>query len=762
MAAVRAVHGNSAQSSSAPCPQSDAAHSGAPPGTRARATLFRPGHNCRRIAHAGRAALLIDAEAYFRAFAQAALRARRSIVIVGWDFHSATRLHLGKRGVPDVLGDFLNFLVLRRRTLKIYILTWDYPLVFARGRESAPVYHLGWHPHRRVQFRYDDRCPVGAALHQKLVVIDGALAFCGGIDLTCSRWDTCEHRAHDPRRRNPGESKSYPPFHDAMLAVDADAARALHELVSERWANATGRPLPAADSLAEAWPLELLPAFINVEVAIARTVPPIDGEAPVAEVRNLYLDMIAAARRYLYIENQYFTCKELGDALAARLAEADGPEIIAVLRRSADGLLEAPTMGALRTVLLRKLRDADRYGRFRAYFPCRPDLPQEQCCDLHTKLVIADDEWLRVGSANFANRSMGVDTECDLAIEARGELHSVRAIAAARNRLLGEHLGVPEQAVHDAVGRFGSIGRAIDSLRCASADRPLRTLQPFEELPEPSVTLTALAAVADPERVVPFDPAAASAATVSSTTGVSLTLVTAVVAALASGLMLFWNYAPAGALTDAHRAIDLARSVADSPWIPLLIVVAYTPAAFVLFPRQLITLFAVVALGTRPGFVCSFAGVMIAAAVTYLIGRRLDRSLVRRLAGRRLGRVSRFLYRRGTLAMAAVRLVPLAPFAVVNVVAGAMGIRAGRFLVGTALGLLPGTLVTTLFGTELMRGLRDPHSMDIGLCAGAFAALIAAAWAVHRWFTHSRDIIGTVAVRTTSLVDGRSCTSNTI
>ena len=73
--------------------------------------LFRPGQNCYRVARAHRAALLIDGEAYFRAFAAAALRATHSIVIVAWDFHSQTRLHSSEEGVPEQLGDFLNFLV---------------------------------------------------------------------------------------------------------------------------------------------------------------------------------------------------------------------------------------------------------------------------------------------------------------------------------------------------------------------------------------------------------------------------------------------------------------------------------------------------------------------------------------------------------------------------------------------------------------------------------------------------------------------------
>ena len=95
-------------------------------------------------------------------------------------------------------------------------------------------------------------------------------------------------------------------------------------------------------------------------------------EPPIAEVQALYLDMIAAARKTIYIENQYFTSNALGNALAARLAEPDGPEVIAVLRLSTQGWLEAPTMGTLRTVMLKKLRDADRHGRFH---PCFPHIP---------------------------------------------------------------------------------------------------------------------------------------------------------------------------------------------------------------------------------------------------------------------------------------------------------------------------------------------------------------------------------------------------
>src|ERR1700744_6090809 len=227
-------------------------------------SLFRPGRNCYRVARAHRAELLIDSEAYFRAFAAAALRATHSIVIVAWDFHSQTRLHLDEPGVPDRLGDFLNFLVRRNRRLRIFILAWDYPVVFGRGREPPAGSDGGWQPHRRICCHYDSNIPLGAAHHQKIVIVDGAMAFCGGIDLTLGRWDTTAHRVADPGRIDPGETQPYGPVHDVMLAVDSGAARALHNIASERWRQGTGRALPTAATDCDPWPAALAPMLAEV------------------------------------------------------------------------------------------------------------------------------------------------------------------------------------------------------------------------------------------------------------------------------------------------------------------------------------------------------------------------------------------------------------------------------------------------------------------------------------------------------------------
>ncbi len=695
------------------------------------ASLFEPGRNCFRVGHADRVSLIIDGEAYFKAFVNAALRATRSIVIVGWDFHSRTQLYHGLPGVPELLGDFLNFLAKRRRRLNIRVLTWDYPVLFSKGRELSPIYGLGWRPHRRVRLRYDDHIPVGASQHQKVVVIDGALAFCGGLDLTRSRWDTKDHSPADHRRINEGEDDHYAPFHDTVMAMDGPAARVLDEIVRERWFRATGHPLKkTVVEGADPWPPSLPVSVADVDVALSRTRASFNDDSQICEVQALYLDMIARAKHTIYIENQYFTSNSLGEALAARLAEEDGPEIIAVLRLSTQGWLEAPTMGTLRTVLLKKLRDADKHGRFHAYFPHIPGLPEGQCCDLHSKLMIVDDEIVRIGSANFSNRSMGLDTECDAAIEARGDQRIARVIRSFRNELLAEHLGTSAERVEAALTEAGgSVQRGIEALMSEE-----RSLRKYERLDDVSEALVTIANVADPEQPVSLESMIAQLPPEDRAAARSPRWVLPIaVLAIACALTAVWRYTPLAAWTDADSAVAWAADFSSLWWAPLLVILAYTPACVVLFPRALITLIAVAAFGPWHGFAYAMSGILLACGVTYYVGTRLNRETVRRLARGKLTRMTQIMRHRGIIAMTAVRLVPLAPFAVVNAVAGAIHLRFRDFIVGSALGILPGTLVATVFGDQLVSGLRDPSSINLWLVGALAVALIIGTRLVRRW-----------------------------
>ena len=710
--------------------------------------LFEPGRNCWRIEAASRAAFLIDADAYFKAFVAAARTAQRSILITGWDFHSRTRLLCSQDNADCELqlGEFLNQLAHARRSLKIHILIWDYPMIFGMDREWAPIYGLGWKPHRRVHFRYDNTHPIGGSHHQKIVVIDDAVAFNGGIDLTCRRWDTRAHAAANPDRvvqRTP-----YPPFHDLMMAVEGDAARALGDLVRERWRLATGNTLKidsvrrlrwprsrrrqSEERTISHWPDQLREDVKEVQVAIARTIPPSGESGGVREVEQQYIDMIAAARRFIYLENQYFTADSIGTALEARLKEPDGPEIIVVLRKLSHGWLEELTMEALRTRLITRLRAADVHDRLRVVYPYIEGLPEGTCIDIHSKMMIVDDDIVRIGSANIANRSMGLDTECDLTIHAADREDLRKAIGALRVSLLAEHLGATPEQVQASIERTGSMRAVI------AEQQQGRTLRLLEDAPQTSESLLSVASVVDPERPVGMADLATlfgseDAAAIAPAGGRPAWAKIAMLVALIAGLSALWQLTPLSELFDARRIIAWAREFSGHWWAPLVTVLAYTPAALTMFPRSPITLFAVVAFGPWLGFVYAMAGVELSAWATYAAGQQLDRDTVRRMAGRRLNNVIQVLRHRGLIAIIALRLVPLAPFSVEGVIAGAVGIRFWHFMVGTAVGILPGTLAATVFGDQLEAALDDPAGINYWLIGGVIAVMLLATWLVRRW-----------------------------
>lgn len=691
--------------------------------------LFAPGYNCWHACRAPRATMLVDADQYFGAFMHAAMRAERSIIVLAWDFDSRMRLRCDepRQGEPPVvLGPFLNWLVSRRRELHVYVLNWDYPIVFGTDREIPPGYGLGWMPRRRVHLRYDNTHPVAGSHHQKVVVIDDRVAFSGGLDLTSRRWDTCEHRGVDDRRRCNGQP--YPPFHDVMAMVDGEPARRLGDLARERWYRATGEVIPAIIGTADPWPQDIPPQLRDVSVAISRTSPQTDAQAGVREIEALYLDMIAAARDCIYIENQYFTSHKLARALAKRLAERNGPEIVLVLRLLSHGWLEEHTMEVLRTQLVKMLRAEDRHGRFGVYFPHVPGLREGTCVDVHSKVMVVDDQWLRIGSANLCNRSMGMDTECDLTFAAGTDDATGREIVRFRDRLLAEHLDVPPDEVAAARARSGSVNGAIRELQ--GRERTLRTLEQVKQWPEAVIDLAALA---DPDKPVSVDELMERLTPAPSRKSRPrwYAFIGAVVAIAA--LAALWRYTPLAEYVQPERVIALANAFAGHWWAPLLLVAAYTPACLTMFPRPLITLFAVVAFGPWLGFGYAMTGILTASALTYFAGNLLDPAAVRRFAGNRLNRISDVLRKRGLLAVTALRLVPIAPFAVEGLVAGAIRIRFWHFMLGTFLGMLPGTLTTTVFGDQLSAALEDPARINYGLLAGAVAALVVVTLLVKRW-----------------------------
>lgn len=435
-------------------------------------TILIPGETCWRKANASRIAFLVDAEAYFTAVFEALRGARRSVLLLGWGFDPRTRLFPdGDDGAhdPDEIGRILLDLSEARPDLDVRVLIWRSALPISASQDFFPHRAHRWFRGTRVQFHLDNTVPLGACHHQKVLVIDDRVAFCGGADLGVDRWDSPGHLDGDVRRMMPAQI-CHAPRHDVMMMVEGEAAGALGELARARWMRATGEAPPTpADVQSDPWPAQMPAHLRNVQVAIARTSPAWRGEPEIGEIRRLDVAAIADARWLIYLENQYFTSPLVAQALAARLAEPEGPEVVLVSTGASPSWFDRATMDRARGEMIRRLREADRFGRFRAYFP---GTAGGEKIVVHSKLAVVDDRIAWVGSANLNNRSGGFDTECELVVEARDATQAL-ALAALRDRLVGHFLGCTGDAVAKARLERGGLGPAIEALNGAGRFSPI-------------------------------------------------------------------------------------------------------------------------------------------------------------------------------------------------------------------------------------------------------------------------------------------------
>ena len=460
-----------------------------------RSILTQPGRNCWRIARAGRASLIVDAADYFHLARSAMLRAKQQILLIGWDFDTRICLDYdADDDAPTELGQFLSWLPRHRPGVQIHILKWDLGAIKLLGRGTTALRLVRWAASKQIHFKLDGAHAAGASHHHKIAVIDDALAFCGGIDMTADRWDTREHRPADEHRRRPTTRRRYEPWHDATMAVDGAAAAALGELARERWKAAGGEPIQAPSGESDPWPADLEADFSDVDVAIARTRGGYEEGDAIREIEALYLDMIASAKRFVYAENQYFASRVVAEAIAKRLREPDPPEFVIVNPRSGQGWLDDSVMSPARARLLDMIRQCDTRGRFRMFCPVNA---AGEDIYVHSKIMIADDVQLRVGSANLNNRSMGLDSECDLLIDAAtAGSAAAPAIAARRADLLSEHLGVSIDSIEAKFAETGSLIATIE----AFAGGKGRGLVPFvPERPTAAERAIAETQALDPE-----------------------------------------------------------------------------------------------------------------------------------------------------------------------------------------------------------------------------------------------------------------------
>jgi len=429
--------------------------------------LLRAGETCWRLGPTSRVKLLLDGQDYFGALLGALRRARRSIHLLGWSFDPRARLAPGSPD-PAEVGRTLVELAAANPSLDVRLLVWRSALPISATQSGFPHRARAWFRGTAVRFELDDKVPLGACHHQKVVVVDDALAFVGGADLADDRWDSAGHLGDDPRRMA-ADGRRHGPRHEVIAMTDGPAAAALGELLRARWRAAVGEIPDPGPPDAAAWPQSAAVEIAGGVCAIARTAPAWRGRRPAREIARLTLEAIESAKGLIYLENQYFTWPLAVEALAARLAEPEGPEIVAVFSARSPSYFDRLTMDRARSTALWRLSSSDVFGRFHAFAPYADDGAP---IIAHAKVMAIDDRLLRVGSANLNNRSHGFDTECELAVEAESQADRA-ALGAVRDRLAGHWLGRSAAEVAELRRPSGSLAQALWALDQGARLRPL-------------------------------------------------------------------------------------------------------------------------------------------------------------------------------------------------------------------------------------------------------------------------------------------------
>jgi phosphatidylserine/phosphatidylglycerophosphate/cardiolipin synthase-like enzyme len=368
---------------------------------------------------------------------------------------------------------FLESLCKKNEQLNIYLLAWDFSVLFAMDREWFQDMIFNWTSSKRIHYRFDSSHAVGASHHQKFVIIDGYISFVGGLDISSGRWDDRRHLSSNSERVD-ANKKHYEPYHDMQALLTGPVSRQLVRLFQERWKKAGGDHLNLPEVKTKSDHLEvssLLPlesSQVALSRTYARTIVP--ETEPIREIRNLYRDAILSAEKLVYIENQYFSSQVIFRALIDRMNDEKLPKtnIVLIIPKKPHAFVEEISLGLIQAKVLHILKETAKrtgHGLGIYYTLSGKGNDNDPVTYIHAKLVSVDDKFLTVGSANLTNRSMGLDTELNVSWEetdSNGNL--ARSIRDIRISLLVEHTGLRDKESNNKFQNITSLVSYLDSL----------------------------------------------------------------------------------------------------------------------------------------------------------------------------------------------------------------------------------------------------------------------------------------------------------
>jgi phospholipase D1/2 len=195
-----------------------------------------------------------------------------------------------------------------------------------------------------------------------------------------------------------------------------------------------------------------------------------------------------------------------------------------------------------------------------------------------------------------------------------------------------------------------------------------------------------------------------------------------------------WRYTALHDIVTPENAAGWARRIRAVPGSWAILILSYTLAAAIMFPRPLLTLTSVIAFGPWRGTLYCAAGIMVAAMAFYSVGRFGSRAWVEKLAGDHAKTLEKVLREHGIAATFALNLVPAPPFSLQGMIAGALRVPVWKYAAGSFLGMLPTLFGWAFFGRQLAASLEESEGVSLWAIAAVAAAMIAVSLVVRRWF----------------------------
>lgn len=680
--------------------------------TEAGPGLFRPRHNCWRTSKIMHGTLLVDCADFYRALHSAIVSARKQIIIVGWDIDSRIRLLRGederKASAPSRAGELLAWKARENPEMEIYLLRWDASITFMGQREllAEKVWEFITPPNVHVWL--DSTVPAGGSHHQKVIIIDDEVAFTGGMDIAPQRWDERAHRAFEAERYD--EDGRYEPYHDIQIVVTGPVVDDLAALARWRWAHAAGYDIPRLKggnrrtgyTLPYNWPADFRPDIGNMDCALARTIPWMGSHPDIYEIEKMYLDLIGEAENFIYIENQFLAYESIAAALNKRLKENEKLKILVVSSYNPQGIFEREAMWAARIDFKKILYDGIVPGRVRMAYPEIVDeMGRPHYKRIHSKIFTVDDRYFVVASSNLNHRSMKLDTECDLALIARTP-EKRATLAHMRNDLIMEHAGMAEEEVSRIIDE-GTMDDFITPTKpqvshLREIDDSVFTHQKFKKF---------ASFLADPDEPLLPEVYALNRDTVRPMPNPKKHILLLALVFFLAGMALV-SYLNAHSTLGVKNIELLFSTARGTPWALPLVCLIYVIGGLLFFPVTVLSLVTAAVFGVFLGPVYAMTGALLSASLLFWIGELMGLKWLRKLFGEKARKIDNELHAQGVLGMAAVRLVPIAPFSLVNLVGGISSIRFRDFIAGSFLGLLPGLIAKGLVGDSLARLFLNP------------------------------------------------------